>query len=260
MLKITDNKIAGRDIYDFLEVKTRYTDWVRRCIDYASLNEGKDFYAVLSIGNRGGRPVTVYDFTVYAAKEMCLVSATSKSKELRKWLISLGNQRENLELITVKEAAFAVKVINALKYIENQRIAYSNHQKAYIGENPATGLMYSEFAKYRTNIIGWDKESINTALEQHLIETGKVNKTTALMKGNMSEKLSFIDTHEAIRVAVLDILYTNGTTDEIAQKFATMVKYMSKELYTKAQRSNEQDLFHEKQELSLLEVKTLKLQ
>lgn len=259
MLNLNSSKrISGKELHSFVEVKTNYWMWIKRCIEYADLQENKDFFTVLG-ESTGGRKAINYEFTIDAAKEMCIVSATNKAKELRRWLISIGSQRENLELITVQEAAFAVQVINALKYIENQRIAYTNHQRVYVGDNPTTGMVYAEFAKYRSNIIGWDKENIDKALENHLIDLVGHNKKH-LLKKNMSEKLTFIDVHEAIRVAVLDILYSNGTEGDSAQRFATMVKELSNKLHTKGFQKNENSLFQEKQELSLLEVKNLKLQ
>jgi phage anti-repressor protein len=171
MLNINENnRINGTEIYSFVEVKTRFNDWVRNCIDYADLKENKDFYAKLS-KSTGGRPAKDYEFTISAAKEMCIVSATSKAKELRRWLIKLSDQRENLELLTVKEFAFAYKVVNCLKFIENQKEAYKEHQNTFIEENNNTinpNYVYSEFAKYRAKITGWDKEKTNKAINEYL--------------------------------------------------------------------------------------------
>jgi phage anti-repressor protein len=242
MLKINENnKIDSRDIYEFVEVRTYYYDWLHRCIDYADLQEGTDFNSKLS-KSTGGRPKKVYEFTIDAAKEMCIVSATPRAKELRRWLIGLSEQRESLELVTAKEAAFAFKVINALKYIDNQKEAYAMHRDSYVEKEGVNKYVYSDFAKYRAKIIGWDRQSVDKALHDYLMNHAGHNKNK-LYKKSMSEKLSVMDISEAIRVAVLDILFSKGSENEIAVKFANFVKEVSKELDVQPLSKNETNLF-----------------
>jgi len=49
-----DNRIDGREIYQVAGVKTPFGRWVKRCIEYATLKEGMDFWTNLSV-NAGSR-------------------------------------------------------------------------------------------------------------------------------------------------------------------------------------------------------------
>lgn len=251
MIKVNENVlVSAKDVYSFVEVRTRFNDWVKNCINYADLKENKDFYLKLS-KSTGGRPAREYEFTIDAAKEICIVSATSKAKELRRWLIDLSSQKENLELITIKEAAFAVKVINCLKYIDNQKEAYQMHQKHFIDKNVDilnTKYIYSEFAQYRAKIVGWDKSSIDKAIDDYLNTHVGFNKSK-LDKQSMSTKLSVIDISEAIRVAVLDILYSKETDSNLANKFSILCKNFAKEMKVEAEKNNNPNLFKQKENI-----------
>jgi len=254
MIKInSDNKINGKDIYYYAEVKTRYDIWLKRCIENADLQNSEDFCTNL-VKSTGGRPSTEYYFTIDAAKEICIISATKKAKELRRWLISESKKRENLEYITPKEAALAYEYINFFKYIENQKRAFILHKESFLKENPISKYVYAEFAKYRANVVGWDKEQVDNAISEYL-KTHAGHNFTKLMKLSMSDKLSIIDVNEAIRVSILDLLFSKGTHPEIAHKFANMVKNVSKEMEVLALRKNENNLFQTKENIQLRIIK-----
>lgn len=250
MLKINDNnRIEGREIHTKIESKTKqYNIWALRAIKDADLKENKDFCTIL-YESTGGRPRKEYEFTIDAAKEICLLERNNKGKQIRKWLIELSNKTENLELITIKQAAFAVKVINCMKYIENQKEAYALHQSTYFKKNidiQDSRYIYSEFAKYRANIVGWDKTAINKAIDSFLNEHAGYNRIK-LDKANMQTKLSIMDIGEAIRVAVLDILYSKETDIDLANRFSILCKTLAKEMEIKPEKKNENNLFHQKQ-------------
>jgi len=110
MLQINErNRVYGEDIHLAIESKNKnYRDWLNDKIQYADLKEEKDFFAIL-LKSSGGRPKTQYEFTLDAAKEICLLEKNEKAKQIRRWLIDLSNKAENLELITVKQAALPLK-------------------------------------------------------------------------------------------------------------------------------------------------------
>jgi len=251
MLKINENnRINAMDIYSFVEVKTRFYTWLKRCIEYADLKENKDFITKM-LESTGGRPGIDYEFTIDAAKEICIVSATSKAKELRRWLIGLSKQRDNLELVTVKEAAFAMKVVNCLKYIENQKEAYSIHKNSFVEENNDKinpKYIYAEFAKYRAKIVGWDKEKTDKAINEYLNEHSGYNRNR-LLKEDIPTKISIMDIGEAIRIAVLDILYSKNEDSTLAENFSILCKKLAKEMEIKPDKENNKNLFRDKEQI-----------
>lgn len=257
MLKINErNRVHGEDIHLAIKSKNKnYRDWLNDKIEYADLKEEKDFFAIL-LKSTGGRPKTQYEFTLDAAKEICLLEKNEKAKEIRRWLIALDSKRDNLELITVKEAAFAFKVINCLKYIENQKEAYSLHQKTFVSRNINTldsRFIYAEFAKARAKITGWSKTTIDESITEYIKSHPELNNTR-LSKSDMQTKLSSIDIGEAIRVACLDILFSNEENEQIAFNFSDLCKRMANEMNVEPKKKNENNLFNEKENISTIKM------
>jgi phage anti-repressor protein len=251
MLEINErNRVFGEEIHKSIESKNNnYRQWLNDKLEYADLQEGKDFFTIL-LKSSGGRPKTQYEFTLDAAKEICLLERNEKAKNIRRWLIDLSNKKDNLELITVKQAAFAVKVINCLKYIENQKEALSLHKSTYLADRNVNDnkYIYAEFAKYRSNIVGWDKAKTDEALNKFLLENPSYSNK--LKHSDMQTKLSVIDTGEAIRIAVLDILYAKHESENMAVNFANMCKRLSKEMEIKPEKNNTENLFRVKENIS----------
>jgi phage anti-repressor protein len=243
MINIKDNGLVdARELHSSLKVKTRFTDWINRSIDSLGIIEGKDFYSKLSIGKRGGRPVTEYDLTLDSAKEVAIVSATPRSKEVRMYLIDLSNKRDNLEVISVPEAAFAFKVIQCLQFVENQKQAVENHRNTFVNNSNDKEFVYQRFNMFRNSLTGWNKEKIEEAITQYQIINHRTIKAT-----NNTDKLNILDTPEALRVACLDVLYSEGKINN-AQKFSNLVKNLATELKIKSIQKNETNLFQFKQE------------
>jgi len=261
MLKINErNRVFGEEIHKAIESKNKnYPLWMGRMIDYADLQHNKDFFTIL-LKSSGGRPKTQYEFTLDAAKEICLLERNEKAKQIRRWLIDLSNKTENLELITVKQAAFAVKVINCLKYVENQKEAYKVHQTKFLAENMDIcnpKYIYSEFAKYRANIVGWDKNKVDEAIGKYLNEHSGYNRSK-IEKTDMQTKLSVMDIGEAVRIACLDILYSKDTDEHLANRFSILCKNLAKEMQIVPEKRNESNLFREKEALD--SVKELRME
>jgi phage anti-repressor protein len=259
MLNINEKgMIYGEEIHRAIESKLKRFDlWLKQAMENADLQEGKDFCRILH-KSTGGRPRTQYEFTIDAAKEICLLERNEKGKQIRRWLIEIGNKRENLEYLNAKEIAFSYNVINALKYIDNQKQAYTYHRDSYVKKEGDSQWVYADFARYRANIVGWDKESVNNALNKYLDNHSGHNRTRLKSK-SMTEKLCVIDINEAIRVAVLDILYGNGSNEDMAHKFANIIKEISREMNIEPLRKNETNLFQAQEQVCLSEIKMKKL-
>lgn len=260
MIEINKNgRIEGRELHRLIESKTKdYSTWINRAINDADLKEDKDFSTILW-KSTGGRPRKEYEFTIEAAKEICIMERSERGKDLRRWLIDLSNKHQNLELITVKQAAFAVKVINCLKYVENQKHAFNLHQSKFVEENIDLcnpKFIYAEFAKYRASITGWDKSMVDNAITKYLNEHSGYNRSK-IDKSNMQTKLSVMDIGEAIRVACLDLLYSKNTGVNLANRFSILCKNLAKEMQVIPEKSNETNLFKEKE--SLMKVDRLSI-
>jgi len=99
LIKISKNKINGaeinsvnaREIYDYLEIKTRFDTWIKRAIEKYDFKEGVDFCSFLS-ESTGGRKATEFIVTIDMAKELAMLENNSKGKEVRKYFIKVEKQ------------------------------------------------------------------------------------------------------------------------------------------------------------------------
>ena len=90
LITITTNEtgeptVLGRDLHEFLGVKTLYKDWFPRMTEYG-FSEGKDFSSFLS-ESTGGRPSTDHLLTIDMAKEIAMLQRTERGKEARQYFI-----------------------------------------------------------------------------------------------------------------------------------------------------------------------------
>jgi phage anti-repressor protein len=258
-MEIINKLISARDIYTELGIRKEFSHWIHQNIIRAGLEEVKDFL-IFRAESTGGRPAIEYHLTRDASLAITLISGGKNAKKVRDDIIDLFNQRKNFELITVKEAAFAIKVINCLKYVENQKQAYTLHLDKYVAKNIDylnPKFIYAEFAKHRSNIIGWDKISIDQAIDKYISEHSGYNRSH-IDKQSMSTKLSIIDIGEAIRVATLDILYSKETDANLANRFSKLCKEMANEMQVHPEKENKTTLFREKE--SIENIKQLKIQ
>lgn len=92
LIKITKDEqensvVSGRDLHDFLEVKTAYKDWFPRMCEYG-FTDGKDFSSILS-ESTGGRPRVDHALTLDTAKEISMIQRTEKGKQARQYFIEV---------------------------------------------------------------------------------------------------------------------------------------------------------------------------
>ena len=88
------NSINARDLHKALEIKTKFSDWIKRVIGRASFEEGYD-YIVFS-QNRAkmskGRPTKEYIFTIDSGKEVAMLEDSDLGKRLRRYFIEFEKQ------------------------------------------------------------------------------------------------------------------------------------------------------------------------
>lgn len=86
--------VDGRRVHAALEVGQDYTSWVKNQVSRAQLTENADFVLVTNVSDKStmGRPRTDYHFTIDSAKNIALMSNSSKGKEVRTYFIACEKQ------------------------------------------------------------------------------------------------------------------------------------------------------------------------
>ncbi len=81
------NVVSARELHGFLQVKTRFNDWVSNRIKEYDFEEGRDFTKLLVKLNEKGRPETDYLLTLDMAKELAMVEKNERGKQARRYFI-----------------------------------------------------------------------------------------------------------------------------------------------------------------------------
>lgn len=95
LIKITkdaqgNSVVSGRDLHEFLEVNTPYTQWFERMVGYG-FAENVDFIGLSQKSEKpnGGRPQQDHALTLDMAKEISMIQRTEKGKQARQYFIEV---------------------------------------------------------------------------------------------------------------------------------------------------------------------------
>lgn len=170
---ILNKAISGRELYQFLCVKTDFTDWCKRMISYLKFEVGIE-YINLNISvypkneenpnSLGGRPYIDYLFTIKAAKKIAMLQRTEKGEEAREYFIEceekLLQQREQRVNTSISLPNFSNPYEAALAWAEaykQKEIAQTERDeaiktKAWIGnKREATAMATASTEKRRAD-------------------------------------------------------------------------------------------------------------
>ncbi len=111
----TVQTVDGRALHDFLEVETRFNDWIERRLDEYGFEEGKDFFGYSNLSNqtgRGGdRRSKEYALTLDMAKELSMVERNAKGKQARQYFIEC--EQAALQSITLPAVTPSLPVLES---------------------------------------------------------------------------------------------------------------------------------------------------
>lgn len=88
--------VEGRELHDFLNVGTRFNDWIQRQIGRYGFEEGEDFYSFLSKTQNGGRPSKEYILTLDMGKELGMVEENEQGRQIRKYFIEIEKRAKKI--------------------------------------------------------------------------------------------------------------------------------------------------------------------
>jgi len=114
--------VDARQLHAFLEVQTRFTDWLARRIEEYGFVEGTDYVEVLLKNEQnpeGGRPSKEYALTLDMAKELSMVERNDKGKQARQYFIECERRattagKASAAPSPLKQAGEAAKTFNAV--------------------------------------------------------------------------------------------------------------------------------------------------
>lgn len=121
--------VSGRELHEFLEVKTKYKDWFPRMKEYG-FNENQDFTLVAQkrATNNPKNPYTDimdHQLTIPMAKEICMIQRSERGKQARQYFLAIEKAWNTPEMIMSRALKMAEHKINHLE-VENGRLLVAN--------------------------------------------------------------------------------------------------------------------------------------
>ncbi|MCH4828254.1 MULTISPECIES: antA/AntB antirepressor family protein [Flavobacterium] len=133
--------VSARDLHQFLEVETRFNDWISRRIEEYGFIENQDFEVLLKNEQNplGGRPQKEYAITLDMAKELSMVEKNEKGRKARQYFIRIEKeQRQNSILIPAKVVSNGVTCLPYTHWLlQNGYSVNSGAFRRRIKKNPS---------------------------------------------------------------------------------------------------------------------------
>lgn len=168
-IEINDNQepiVSGRELYQFLEVKTPYTQWFERMIEYGFI-EDIDFclhsQKSESSNITGFKVIQDHLLKMDMAKEIAMIQRSNKGKQARQYFIQIEKDYNSPEKIMARALKIAENTIKMLKIQNNEKEQLLTEQKPKV-------LFADAVASSHTSILIGDLAKI---LKQNGVQTGQ---------------------------------------------------------------------------------------
>lgn len=157
--------VSGRELHEFLEVKTRYDIWFSRMKEYGFI-ENQDFIAIVQKRTTAqGNETTYTDHAIKLdmAKELAMIQRNEKGKQARQYFIAVEKAWNSPEMIMKRALEIANRNVESLK-LENEE------QKKQLKEQKPKVLFADAVSTSHTSILVGELAKI---LKQNGVDMGQ---------------------------------------------------------------------------------------
>ncbi|EAJ4661720.1 phage antirepressor Ant [Campylobacter coli] len=116
-----------KNLFYFLEIDTKFADWINRRINHYDFIENQDY--IIELVYTKGRPRKEYYVTLDMAKELCMVENNEKGRQARRYFIECEKRLKNLEQEKMEKLAFH-QSLGYKSQLKQQKEKYENKIKA----------------------------------------------------------------------------------------------------------------------------------
>lgn len=132
--------VDGRDLHEFLEIDTPYTQWFERMLEYG-FDENTDFVGLSQKSEkpRGGRPQINHALTLDMAKEISMLQRNERGKQARQYFLDM----ERIAQTSMKK----LSVVDEIKLHSQAIIEFDNRLTDLEDNQPIGQGEYSYIAR-----------------------------------------------------------------------------------------------------------------
>ena len=202
-IQTTDNLeqiVSCIELHEKLGLEQRFNDWIIYQIKRLNLEDGKDFYTILS-KSQGGRPATDYLIPIDIAKHICMMSGGKKAYEIRRYFIEVEKRWNSPDALMARAIKMAdIKIIqlknivgelkpkaDSFDDLMNSNGNFSMNEAAktlnYEGVGPKT-----IFKVLRSLDVFYKRGSIWLPKQEHIISKRFVVKQHPVKKGSVIDQ------------------------------------------------------------------------
>ena len=98
--------VSARELYNFLEVDTKFQDWFPRMAEYG-FSDGTDYAKLPGQKRQTNNPrnpwteFTDYQLTLEMAEELCMIQCTKRGKQARQYFIGIEKRWNDPDVLMV---------------------------------------------------------------------------------------------------------------------------------------------------------------
>ena len=168
--------VLGRDLYEALEVKSKYADWFKNMCGYG-FTENIDYMSFSKILENGGKTKD-HQITIPMAKEICMLQRNEKGKMFRQYFIQIEESWNSPEMVMSRALKMAENQIKKLTVINSQLTVDNTIMKPkadYFDELVDRNLL-TNFRETAKQLEVGEKKFINFLIEHKYIYRDKRGK------------------------------------------------------------------------------------
>ncbi|TGY52347.1 ORF6C domain-containing protein [Ligilactobacillus murinus] len=126
--------VSGRELHDFLEINTPYTQWFERMVGYG-FDENVDFIGLSQKSEKpiGGRPQQDHALTLDMAKEISMIQRTERGKQARQYFLEVEKRYKQQNNLRMPETPLEImSVVGKITERQDKQLKELNTKVTYL--------------------------------------------------------------------------------------------------------------------------------